>query len=66
MVTSNQKSTVEKHTKEKMESKHNTKDSHQVTREEKKTGRGKKKPLQKSNSKRLTKWQSEHTYQKLP
>ena len=50
-----------------MESKHNTKDSHQVTREDKKKQEGeKKKPLQKSNSKRLTKWQSEHTYQKLP
>ena len=41
MVTANQKSTIDIHTKKKKESKHNTKDSHQITREENKRGRKK-------------------------
>ena len=35
MVTANQKSTIDTHTKKKKESKHNTKVSHQTTREQK-------------------------------
>ena len=34
MVTANQKSKIDIHTKEKKESKHNTQNSHQLTREE--------------------------------
>ena len=34
MVTTNQKPIVDIHTKKKKESKHNTKDRHQITREE--------------------------------
>ena len=56
MVTANQKSIMDTHTKKKKESKHNTKDSHQITREENKRGKGKKKDLQKTNPKQLTKW----------
>ena len=36
MVTTNQKSVIDKHTKKRKEFKHNTKDSHQITREESK------------------------------
>ena len=36
MVTTNQKSIIDIHTKKEEESKHNTKDSHQITREQKK------------------------------
>ena len=36
MVTTNQKSTIDTHTNKKKQSKHNTKDSHQATREQKK------------------------------
>ena len=42
-VTTNQKSTIDTHTKKKKESKHNTKVSHQITREEKKNRKGRKK-----------------------
>ena len=35
MVTENQKSITDIHTKKKKESKHNTNDSHQITREQK-------------------------------
>ena len=42
------------HTQKKKESKHNTKDSHQITKEGLRT---------KTNPKQLTKWQCEHTYQ---
>ena len=42
MVTANQKSTIDMHTNKKKQSKHNTKDSPQTTREE-----GKKKDQQK-------------------
>ena len=44
MVTTNQKSIIYRLTKKKNESKHNSKDSHQITREENK--RGNKKVLQ--------------------
>ena len=43
MVTANQKSAIGIHTKKKKESKHNNKDSHQITREENKRGREEKK-----------------------
>ena len=36
MVTANQKSTIDIHTQKKKQSKHNTKDIHQVIREESK------------------------------
>ena len=39
--TTNQKSTVDTHTQKKNKSKHNSKDSHQITREQKRKG-GKK------------------------
>ena len=38
MVSANQKSTIDTHTKKEKQSKHNTKDSHQITREENKWG----------------------------
>ena len=44
MGTTNQKSTIDTHTKKKKQSKHNTKDNHQITREEsKKKKKGTKK-----------------------
>ena len=49
MGTTNQKCTTDTHTKKKKQSKHNTKDRHQVTREQKRKGRKKtfkKKPKQ--------------------
>ena len=45
MVTTKQKSIIDMHTKKEKESKHNTKDSYQITREEKK--KVKNKDLQK-------------------
>ena len=42
VVTANQKSIIDIHTKKKNESKHNTKDSHQITREQNKRGREEK------------------------
>jgi len=54
MVTSNQKSTMDIYTKRKNESKFNTKDSHQITRDENKKGREEKGPT-KSNPKQLIK-----------
>ena len=51
-VTTKQKSTIDTYTKNKKQSKHNTKDSHQITREENKSGRGKKRPT-KTTSKQL-------------
>ena len=47
MVTANQKSTIDIHTNKKKQPKHNTKDSHQTTREEK---GGKKQEKQIQNS----------------
>ena len=51
MVTTNQKSVIDTHTKKKNESRHNTKDSHQIIREEnqrrRKKEREEKKDLQK-------------------
>ena len=44
MATTNQKSIIDTHTKKKKQYKHNTKDSHQITREENKIGREEKRP----------------------
>ena len=49
MVTTNQNSTTDTHTNKKKQSKHNTKDSHQVPKEEKEEG--KKKITKKKNPK---------------
>ena len=56
MGTANQKSMIDTHTKKKKQSKHNTKDRHQITREENKRGREEKRTT-KRNPKQLTKWQ---------
>ena len=56
MVTTNQKSIIDIHTKKKKESKHNTKDSHQIIRRENKRGKEEKRPT-KTNTKQLTKCQ---------
>ena len=56
MVTTNEKSIIDIHTKKKKELKHNTKDSHQITREGNKRGKEEKRPT-KTNPKQLTKWQ---------
>ena len=55
IVTPNQISTIDIHTKKKEESEHNTKVRHQITREESKRGREEKRPI-KTNPKQLTKW----------
>ena len=44
MVATNQKAIIDIHTKKKKESKHNTKNAHQTTREENKRGREEKRP----------------------
>ena len=46
MVTANQN--YDAHTKKKKQSKHNTKDNHQITREEHNRGRGRKKKKKKA------------------
>ena len=55
MVTTNQKSTIDKHTDKKKQSKHDTKDSGQTTKENKRR-REEKRPI-KTNPKQLIKWQ---------
>ena len=60
MGITNQKSTIDTQTKEKQQSKYNTKDRHHITREQK---RKRRKKTFKKNSKELTKWQLEHSYQ---
>ena len=55
MVTANQTSIIDTHTKKRKESKPDTRDSHQITKEENKR-KGKKRPT-KTNPKQLTKWQ---------
>jgi len=52
VLTTNQKYTVAIHTKKKQESKQNTKDTYQSTREESKSGREGKRPT-KTNPKQL-------------
>ena len=54
METANKKSTIDIPTKKKKESKHNTKEGHQTTKENKR-GREGKRPT-KTNLKQLTKW----------
>ena len=49
MVTTNQVSIIDIHTKKKKESKHNTKDSHQITREQRRN--------KESTGKHGVKWQ---------
>ena len=51
MVTTNHNSTIDTHTKKKKQSKHNTKDSHQIAKEESKRGKEEKRPT-KTNPKR--------------
>ena len=46
MVPTNQKSIIDKHTIKKKEFKHNTKESHQITREQKKEQKRPTKPPQ--------------------
>ena len=62
MLTTNQKSILDIHTEKKKESKHSTKDSHQITRGDSKRRKEKNRPT-KTNPKQFTKWQKEHTYQ---
>ena len=54
MATANQKYIIDTHTHKRNESKHITKDNHQITREQKKKG---KKSPRKGNSKQLTQGQ---------
>ena len=56
MKTAKQKSIIDIHTNKKKESRHNTKDSHQITREESKRRKVEKRPT-KTNPEQLTKWQ---------
>ena len=58
LVATNQKSIIDTHTKKRKESKHNTKDRHQITREESKRKRKKqtnKKTTKKTHLKTVTK-----------
>ena len=54
MVTARQKSIIDIHTKRKKEAKPNTKDSHQITREENQRRKEKKRPT-KTNPKTINK-----------
>ena len=58
---SNQKSTMDIHTKKKKECKRNTKDSQQIIREENKRRKEEKRPT-KTNPKQLRKYSQEHAY----
>ena len=51
MVTANQKSIIDTHTQKRKESKHNTKDSHQITREKSKRRRKEQKRTTKTKRK---------------
>ena len=44
MGTANPQTTIDTHTKKKKQPKHNTRDSHQITREENKRGREENRP----------------------
>ena len=55
MVTANKKSIIRINTKKKKKSKPNTKDNHQIRRDENKRGKEEKNP---TNPKQLAKWQS--------
>ena len=65
MITANRKFVIDTHTQKKKESKHNTKVSHQITREEYKTGREGKRPAE-TKPKQLRQWQLEHVYRQFP
>ena len=56
MVITNQKSIIDIHTKKSKKSKHNTKDSHQIIKEDSKRRREEQKRTTKTNQKQLTKW----------
>ena len=56
MGTANQKTTIDTNTKKKKQPKHNTKDSHKITREENERGREEKRPT-KINPEQLRRWQ---------
>ena len=56
MVITNQKFIIDTHTKKRKESKHNTKYSLQITREESKRIRQEQKRTTKITRKQLTKW----------
>ena len=60
IVTTNQKSIIDIHTKKKKQSKHITKDSHQITREQKKE---KKKPDLQNNPQTMNKMAIKTYYQ---
>ena len=45
MITTNQKTIIDIHPKKKKESKHNTKDSHQIRKEENKRGKEENRPI---------------------
>ena len=55
MVTTNQKPVTDTHTKKRKESKHNTTDSHQITREESKRKEKEQEINRKTTRKQLTK-----------
>ena len=57
MVTTKQKSIIETHTQKRKESKCNTKDSHQITREQNERRRKEQKRTTKTSQKQLMKWQ---------
>ena len=63
--TTNQKSKTDTNIKKNKQSKHNTKDSHQIKRI-KKGKEEKKTTTTKTNPKQLTKWKWEHTEIKIP
>ena len=56
MENTNQKTTIDTHTKKKKQPKHKTKDGHQITSEENKRGKEEKTPT-KPNPKQLRNWQ---------
>ena len=56
MITTKQKSIIDTHTKKGKEYKHNTKNSHQITREESKRRKKEQKRTTKTIQKQLTKW----------
>ena len=50
MRNANQKTTIDTHIQKKKQPKHNTKDGHQTTREEKKRGRKEKRPTKQTQN----------------
>ena len=56
MVTRNQKSVIDRQAKKTEDSKHSTKGSHQIAKEENKRRKGKKRTT-KTTPRQLTKWQ---------